>query len=415
MVDLSRREPDPAVRSQLGLDRQETARRRRPSHRPGTSSCASEDADDPHLPLLLWWALEDKAVTHRDQVLELFKDRDLWKAPLVARHILERLARRYAAHPTAENQTALARLLESPADGPARGLARRASRRRIAVARSTASSRRSRRPSAAGQETDPTALALAVRGDARATAAVLAVLTQDDTQAPDQHLELMDALADARAAEAIPVLLEVLARSKSGRRPGSRPSPPSAGSTTRRWPRGSWRAGPASTATCAAGRWTSCAGKSWTRTLLHEAVGNGTIPRRDIADDVLESGFRLLGDRDLTGLVDRYSAGRCGQPRRRSSSRSTTWRPCSGSAAGTSGRGKPLYTARCATCHKLFGEGGIAGPELTGYERTNLENLIPAVVDPSAVIREGFGQHLGGRPRTAAAWWGSSPSATRRG
>src|SRR5207302_6464341 len=26
-----------------------------------------EDANDPHIPLLLWWAIEDKAISHREQ------------------------------------------------------------------------------------------------------------------------------------------------------------------------------------------------------------------------------------------------------------------------------------------------------------------------------------------------------------
>src|SRR5262249_45235244 len=34
--------------------------------------------------------------------------------------------------------------------------------------------------------------------------------------------------------------------------------------------------------------------------------------------------------------------------------------------------------------------GGKVGPDLTGYERTNLEFLLTAIVDPSAGIREEF-------------------------
>ena len=37
-------------------------------------SSASEDAGDPHIPLLLWWAIEDKAVSDRDAVLALLAD-----------------------------------------------------------------------------------------------------------------------------------------------------------------------------------------------------------------------------------------------------------------------------------------------------------------------------------------------------
>ena len=55
--------------------------------------------NDPHIPLLLWWAVEDKAVGHREQVLDLL-DRTGWQTPLVRNILLERLARRYAAEGT---------------------------------------------------------------------------------------------------------------------------------------------------------------------------------------------------------------------------------------------------------------------------------------------------------------------------
>jgi putative heme-binding domain-containing protein len=58
--------------------------------------------------------------------------------------------------------------------------------------------------------------------------------------------------------------------------------------------------------------------------------------------------------------------------------------------AGQAEAGKLVFTKRCATCHTLFGEGGKAGPDLTGYERTNLDFMLLAVVDPSAAIREEF-------------------------
>lgn len=57
---------------------------------------------------------------------------------------------------------------------------------------------------------------------------------------------------------------------------------------------------------------------------------------------------------------------------------------------GDAGRGKALFTATCATCHTLFGEGQKIGPDLTGYERDNLDFLLVSIVDPSAGIREEY-------------------------
>ncbi len=52
--------------------------------------------------------------------------------------------------------------------------------------------------------------------------------------------------------------------------------------------------------------------------------------------------------------------------------------------------GQALYTQLCATCHKLFDQGAAIGPELTGYERSNLEFLVTAIIDPNLGVREEY-------------------------
>lgn len=52
--------------------------------------------------------------------------------------------------------------------------------------------------------------------------------------------------------------------------------------------------------------------------------------------------------------------------------------------------GKKLYAEACGKCHKLFGEGGAIGPELTGAQRSNLNYWLENIVDPSAVVGAGF-------------------------
>ncbi len=49
-------------------------------------------------------------------------------------------------------------------------------------------------------------------------------------------------------------------------------------------------------------------------------------------------------------------------------------------------QGRALYTQHCGKCHKLFGEGGAIGPELTGAQRDNLDYWLQNIVDPSATV-----------------------------
>jgi putative heme-binding domain-containing protein len=58
--------------------------------------------------------------------------------------------------------------------------------------------------------------------------------------------------------------------------------------------------------------------------------------------------------------------------------------------AGDRDRGKELFKQHCASCHRLFGEGGTLGPDLTGFARSDTEALLASLVDPSAVIRKEF-------------------------
>jgi len=50
------------------------------------------------------------------------------------------------------------------------------------------------------------------------------------------------------------------------------------------------------------------------------------------------------------------------------------------------GRGRTIYQQTCAGCHKLYGEGGEVGPDLTGSGRGSLEYLLENVIDPGAVV-----------------------------
>jgi putative membrane-bound dehydrogenase-like protein len=59
-------------------------------------------------------------------------------------------------------------------------------------------------------------------------------------------------------------------------------------------------------------------------------------------------------------------------------------------AAADKSQGHALYSAVCANCHRLHGEGGQVGPDLTGAGRDNLDYLLENIVDPSAVVTADF-------------------------
>jgi putative membrane-bound dehydrogenase-like protein len=63
-------------------------------------------------------------------------------------------------------------------------------------------------------------------------------------------------------------------------------------------------------------------------------------------------------------------------------------------AKGDLAKGKMLYTATCGQCHKLFGEGQNVGPDITGSNRADLNYLLENVLDPNAVIGRAYQLNL---------------------
>jgi putative heme-binding domain-containing protein len=52
--------------------------------------------------------------------------------------------------------------------------------------------------------------------------------------------------------------------------------------------------------------------------------------------------------------------------------------------------GKAVYDRTCGACHKLYGQGGAIGPDLTGSNRTNLEYLLFNVLNPNGEVQEAY-------------------------
>jgi putative membrane-bound dehydrogenase-like protein len=52
--------------------------------------------------------------------------------------------------------------------------------------------------------------------------------------------------------------------------------------------------------------------------------------------------------------------------------------------------GRQLFAKHCATCHRLFDDGARIGPELTGSQRANLDYVLENVIDPSAVVAKEY-------------------------
>jgi putative membrane-bound dehydrogenase-like protein len=114
---LAAREAHPEVRSQLAC-----SARRLPvdDALPILRGLVTRDADaaDPHIPLLVWWAIEAKIRENPGKVLAFVESNaEFWSQPLARQHILGRLVRRYATGGRGSDFLLCARLFRrAPAD-----------------------------------------------------------------------------------------------------------------------------------------------------------------------------------------------------------------------------------------------------------------------------------------------------------
>lgn len=352
-----------------------------------------EDAADPHIPLLIWWGIESKATSDRQLVLDLFNTSESWQHPIVRDTIMGRLARRYAAEPTPENLSTLAALLKAAPGN--------AERQMLLQGINTAFAGRSLPPlpkelaeqmlasSNAADET-PVTMALRLRlGDELAYNYVLKYVQNDDPKIKQQRIDYLALLGEVGKPDAAKVLLDVALSSQwhSVRRAAltalQRFDNPELGQKLvagyAKLPKDQ-EVRPTAIDTLAAR-------KPWAVALV-DAVAAKQIPASDIAPEVIER-LRLHGDAHIDELLPKVFGRTRTTPQEKLDEIAKVRKLLEG-ASGDALAGKELFAKSCAKCHMLFDEGGKIGPDLTGYERDNLDFMLLSVIDPSAFIREEY-------------------------
>jgi putative membrane-bound dehydrogenase-like protein len=417
-AELSGTDPSPVVRAQLLC----TAKRL-----PGDQALPvierlllrDADAADPVIPWLLWWAVESKAISDRDRVTAFFA-RPENRTSAAVRANLGRLVRRYAADGTAAGYAAAHVLLTAgtPAERKSlladldRGLAERAVGlpsigqgglfdKLAAPGTEPARPPRKYEPLSPGlvalireewraAPTNELATRLALRaniGEARDR--VHADLGDAKTPRPQmlERLTLLEELGDPTCLSRVEPLLAspddevkrralaVLARvgtDDTGRAiVAAYPGLPAALKLRAR--------------EVLFGR------KEWARAFL-KLVDEGKVPPADVPVEQVRL-LALLGDKDIDAAMRKHwGSVKSGSPEEKLAEVRRFTNDLR-AAPGDAARGKALFARHCGTCHKLFGEGGAVGPDLTNTSRTDTAWLLASVVDPGAVVRAQYVQY----------------------
>ena len=389
LVALARTEKSATVRCQLACS----------AKRPPGPDCLAivrellhrdEDADDPFIPMLLWWAIEDKAISDRDATLGLL-DSAAWRAPIVRRFIVERLARRYVDEGGAADLKAVARLLatapgQAETDLLLHGIDKSLEGRRLDKAPEELEKEllalREKRPN------DLTLLRLAVRLGS-ADAYEQAVRRAGDAKAPDaDRIALIDLLGQTAKPDCVPTLLQALTDAKTDAVRAAVLTAPAAVRRPAHFRRSAVALSEMVGRPQGAVQSLLC-GRAASGLELLRAVDDGRIAEREVPLDQLRR-LALLHDAAIDKLIAKHwgkiTPATAGEKLTQIRNIGSTLSKGPGDRAA----GKAIFTKSCAACHTLFGEGGKIGPDLTGADRKNRDWLLTQIVDPGAVIRQEF-------------------------
>ena len=121
--------------------------------------------------------------------------------------------------------------------------------------------------------------------------------------------------------------------------------------------------------------------------LLTQAIQKKKVFRRDVPSYVARQLRRVVGNgfMEVWGLIDELP----GQKAAAYQKYRALLKPGAIEKANRQ-QGKVLFQRSCMACHKLHGEGGLLGPDITGANRSNLDYLLDNILDPSGVIQDDY-------------------------
>jgi len=125
---------------------------------------------------------------------------------------------------------------------------------------------------------------------------------------------------------------------------------------------------------------------AYARALL-DAVEHGKVPRRDISAFNVRQ-MMALQQKDISDRLAKVW-GSLRPASKEKAERMVKYKALLSPAylrAADKSHGRLVFSRTCASCHRLFDQGGTIGPDLTGSQRSNLDYVLENLLDPSAIV-----------------------------
>lgn len=119
---------------------------------------------------------------------------------------------------------------------------------------------------------------------------------------------------------------------------------------------------------------------------LTQALKNKTIPKTDVPQYAARQLVRVVG----SGFVEVWGPVEQSETEAKDFARYRRLLSEDALKQANPQKGKVLFAQTCGPCHKLYGQGGNLGPDLTGSNRRNIDYLLNNVLDPSGDIQDDY-------------------------
>jgi putative heme-binding domain-containing protein len=120
--------------------------------------------------------------------------------------------------------------------------------------------------------------------------------------------------------------------------------------------------------------------------MLTEALATDVVPKRDVPPYVARQLLRVVG----AGFTDVWGPVERSAPEEQTASRYRALLTDSAIAGGNLRSGRTVFQKTCGPCHKMYGDGGTLGPDITGSNRANLNYLLFNVLSPNAEVQDAY-------------------------
>ena len=344
------------------------------------------------LPLLIWWAVEQHADQTAEEMQTLLIDDVVWENTITRKMVAANLIQRWSRIGTSVAMDSVAKVLVRIARLPSstRDDAGKQANEGFELAFEGRSLTGVPDAVVNGLEAvGQTSLSLRLRrGDSDARAKATEVI-QDSNQSLSLRIQLTRILGEVHSDDAVPVLLstaidgqantELRAAAISSLAVYNRPDV--AGRLIETWPEFPSELRSVASAVISSRH-------SWTAAWASACEQNQVDPQ-EISMEIVRN-MRMHNDPDLQKRLDMFYPVIGGIDLQAAQKRVLDLAALVLESNGDPYAGKKLFKNSCGRCHKLFEQGGNIGPDLTGYQRDQLNALLLNIVAPSLEVREGF-------------------------